>query len=81
MPNIADDPKETFLWYYEEYKKLKAANHRETFRPAKGCVEQLQKIGGVGNEENTFQELFGEFMTAEEYRNILRDSKSYPNAS
>jgi hypothetical protein len=85
MPNIPDDPKKVLQKFYEEYKKAKEANHRETFANAINVIGQLQEIGGVGNEENTFREILGVFMTAEqaaeEYRNILRDSKSYPNAS
>jgi hypothetical protein len=30
MPEIPDDPKEAFLWFYEEYTKLKAANSPQT---------------------------------------------------
>jgi hypothetical protein len=53
MPEIPDDPKEAFLWFYEEYTKLKAANSPQTAIPAIGCMQRLQIVGGVGNEEKT----------------------------
>jgi hypothetical protein len=82
MPNNLDEQEEVLHRFYEEYQKAKAANHRETSARAIDIVEQLQKIGGAGNEANTFRETLGVAMThqeaAEEYQNILRDSKSYP---
>jgi hypothetical protein len=84
MPNSLDDRENPLLRFYEEYTKAKEANHRETSAKAINVIERLQKIGGVGNEENTFRETLGVVMTkeevAEQYRNILRDSKSYPGA-
>ena len=79
MPEIPDDPKEPFLWFYEEYKKLKAANSPQTAIPAIGCMQQLQIMGGGGNEEKTFRETFGEFMGEDEFRNLRRDSQTFPN--
>jgi hypothetical protein len=84
MPKIPDDPKEALLWFYEEYTKLRGANSPQACLPAIGCIQQLQKIGGVGNEENTFRQVLGVVMTteeaAEEYQQIRRDSDSYPDA-
>ena len=80
MPAIPDDPKEAFLWFYEEYKKLKAANSPQAVIPAIGCMQQLQIIGGVGNEEKTLRETFGEFMSENEFRNLRRDSRTYPTS-
>jgi hypothetical protein len=36
MPEIPDDPKEPFLWFYEEYKKLKTANSPPDCHPGHG---------------------------------------------
>jgi hypothetical protein len=80
LSEIPGDPKEAFLWFYEEYAKLKAANSPQTAIPTIGCVQQLQIIGGVANEEQTLRETFGEFMSEDEFRNLRRDSQTFPNA-
>ena len=80
MPEIPDDPKEAFLWFYEEYTKLKAAKSPQTAIPAIGCMQQLQIIGGVGNEEKTLRETFGEFISEDEFLSLRRDSQTFPNA-
>ena len=78
MPNNLDDQEEVLHRFYEEYKKAKAANHRETFAKAINVIQQLQKIGGVGNEANTFRETLGIAMTAqeaaEEYQNMRQST-------
>ena len=79
MPEIPDDPKEAFLWFYKEYTKLKEANSPQTAIPAIECMQQLQIIGGVGNEEKTLREIFDEFMSEDEFRNLRRDSQTFPN--
>jgi hypothetical protein len=42
-------------------------------------MQQLQIMGGGGNEEKTFRETFGEFMGEDEFRNLRRDSQTFPN--
>jgi hypothetical protein len=81
MPNGLDNREKVLHRFYEEYQKAKAANHAETFTQAINVIQQLQKIGGAGNEKETFGETLGVEMTPQEaakgYQDLLTDSKSH----
>jgi hypothetical protein len=67
---------------YEKYQKAKKKNGPYIWGKAITCREYLHKINDSKKELDTFREIFGEFMSKEQatesYRELCRDSRSYP---
>ena len=81
MASVPDSCRKHFLVLYEKYQKARRKNGPVIWARAILCREYLEKIADRDKEADIFEEMFVGDKPAESFRELCKDSKSYPRES
>jgi hypothetical protein len=81
MASVSEPCRKHFLVLYEKYQKARRKNGPVIWARAILCREYLEKIADRDKEADIFEEMFVGDKPAESFRELCKDSNSYPRES